>query len=484
MEGIPADKENYVTLFKQLRQVFDALQEKDGRQEPYLISFAGAAGDWTLTPGYDLPEILKYADWANVMTYDYFGAWESKWGAYTGPPAPLYFAMPPKFSGKTNSDFTLKYYVCRSEMPHKINMGVPFYGRYWENVAKNVDPDPKYDMWKIAERVDGKIVGGYLGWKEIAAKQLQDPAYEKHFNDLAKTPFMYNPTTKTYIGYEDPQSLSFKVQYASDKNLGGIMIWAIDLDDSLLTLLDIVSKADLCKNTDPKKIEYKCSPLKEKRWWTFEDDPNKAGMCGRSAPLYKGYYPLCDPDDPGYSCCGEFGYCGSGPDFCSCKTCRDYLTNPDQLLEEPIRPTLPEPRPYYLMDAPDGKRGRCGRDIEKISGMYPICNPDDLNSHCCSNGGFCGATSGHCDCDGCINFKTNPGYRFTEKTWWDWADGADKSGKCGPSAPKINGQTAICNPESKTAFCCSNTGFCGDTPDHCACTGCINFKNDPNYKYP
>lgn len=31
-------------------------------------------------------------------------------------------------------------------------------------------------------------------------------------------------------------------------------------------------------------------------------------MCGRSAPLYQGYYPVCDPDDPAHSCCGPFGY--------------------------------------------------------------------------------------------------------------------------------------------------------------------------------
>ena len=483
-EGIPADKENFVTLLKELRSVLDALQERDGRSEPYIISFAGAAGDWTLTPGYDLPEILKYADFANVMTYDYFGAWDSKWGAYTGPPAPLYFAMPPKFSGKTNADFTLKYYVCRSELPHKINMGVPFYGRFWENVAKNVDPDPKFDMWKIADPVDGKFVGGYLGWKDIVASHLNAPGNERHFNDIAKAPFIYNAAAKKYIGYEDPESLAFKVQYAVEKNLGGLMIWAIDLDDSELTMLDIVAKADLCKNTDPAKIEYKCSPLKEKRWWTFEDDPNKAGMCGRSAPLYKGYYPLCDPDDPGYSCCGEFGYCGSGADFCGCKTCKDYLNNPDQLLEEPIRPTIPEPRPYYLMDAPDGKRGRCGRDIEKLAGVYPICNPDDTNAHCCSNGGFCGATAGHCNCDDCVDFKANPAYRYREKTWWVWSDGADKSGRCGPSAPKINGKSPICNPDSKNAYCCSAAGYCGDTADHCSCNGCVNFKANPDYQFP
>ena len=137
VEGIPEDKQNYVLFMKEIRQALD----QHGGKGRYLLSLASAAGQWTLDPGYDLPGLLKYADFINIMTYDFFGAWESKWGAYTGPPAPLYFGMPPRFSGKTNVDWTVKYYVCRTDEPHKINMGVPFYGRYWKNIpTESIDP--------------------------------------------------------------------------------------------------------------------------------------------------------------------------------------------------------------------------------------------------------------------------------------------------------------------------------------------------------
>lgn len=88
MIGISADKENYVIFLRELRQKLG-----DDR----LISIAAGAGQEAFT-GYDVPNILKYVDWINVMTYDFFGAWDSQWGAYVGPNSPLHYSAP---SGKT-----------------------------------------------------------------------------------------------------------------------------------------------------------------------------------------------------------------------------------------------------------------------------------------------------------------------------------------------------------------------------------------------
>ncbi|EPB73278.1 glycosyl hydrolase, family 18 [Ancylostoma ceylanicum] len=202
-EGIPADKrkqflmtfssiedhslmnllENYVTLLSDLRTRLTNLATELGRTVPYEITLASAAGEWTIRPGYDLSGIMQYADFINVMTYDYYGAWGSQWGAYTGPPSPLFYGSPPGFSGKLNADFTMKYYSCRSGKPSKLNMGVPFYGR----------------------------------------------------------------------------------------NLGGLMIWAIDLDDYSNTLLDVISSADLCSGGSGDTSSYQCVPIDDIRWWTPEN---------------------------------------------------------------------------------------------------------------------------------------------------------------------------------------------------------------------
>ncbi|XP_054279682.1 uncharacterized protein LOC128997901 [Macrosteles quadrilineatus] len=469
-EGIPQDKQNYVNLMKEIRSALDNLASEVRRGEKFLLSFAGAAGQWTLDPGFDLPGLLKHADFANIMSYDYFGAWSSKWGAYTGPPSPLYFGMPPRFSGKTNVDWTVKYYTCKTQLPHKINIGLPFYGRFWKNVGQPVDG--KDGMWRTAERVNGVFEGGYKAWNEIP-EFLETGGFEQNFHEKSRTPYAWNPASKTFLGYENKKSLEAKVQYAVKKNVGGLMIWSVELDDDDLTLLNTVYQARLCDKTNPNEINHKCSPIDEKRWWTSEDGDDMAGLCGRSAPLYKGYYPVCDPDDPGYSCCGPAGYCGSGEKYCDCPTCKNYGDNPQKILEQPIKPTVPVT--WYFLNAEEGKRGRCGRKVKKLKDVFPTCNPDDDNAYCCSNGGYCGSKPEHCTCNGCINFKKNKNYRYGPKKWWDQSDGEDKAGKCGPKVPKVDGiYEAECEPNTKFN-CCSKNGYCGSGPEYCDCPGCKKF---------
>uniref|UniRef100_A0A914XCP5 GH18 domain-containing protein n=1 Tax=Plectus sambesii TaxID=2011161 RepID=A0A914XCP5_9BILA len=457
------------------------------RSEKYLLTFAGAAGQWTLDPGFDLPGLLSVADWVNVMTYDYFGAWSSEWGAYTGPPAPLYFGMPPRFSGKMNVDWTMKYYGCMSKLSHKLTMGVPFYGRYWENVGDAADKSNP--MWRIARSKNGTFAGGVTPWRDIEKNWTVNATV---FHERSKTPYIWDAEREMFLGFENPQSITYKMNYIKEKNLGGVMLWAIDLDDDDDTLMKTVTMGNMCENAtrDKDELMYRCSPISMKRWWTWDDDQEsyilqfqifsakKAGMCGRSAPLYDGYYPVCDPDDPGYSCCGKFGSCGSGASYCDCEECINYAADPSKITDEPIRPTIPIQ--WYTNDAADGLRGRCGRTIAKLNGKYPICNPDDPLAHCCSNGGYCGNSDAHCNCDGCIDFKQSPSFEFRPIRWWN----GDNAGQCGPTAPRLpTGETAICNPESKFS-CCSVFGYCGSGPEFCNCQGCVNFKENPDYVYP
>jgi hypothetical protein len=50
------------------------------------------------------------------------------------------------------------------------------------------------------------------------------------------------------------------------------MIWSIDMDDTNNTLLDVVADtiSRTQSNFSDKDEPYRCSPIKDKRWWTLE----------------------------------------------------------------------------------------------------------------------------------------------------------------------------------------------------------------------
>lgn len=67
--GQKADTANFVSLLQTLRSTFNASPRTLG------ISFTAPSSYWYLR-WFDLPSLIKYADWINLMTYDLHGVWD------------------------------------------------------------------------------------------------------------------------------------------------------------------------------------------------------------------------------------------------------------------------------------------------------------------------------------------------------------------------------------------------------------------------
>lgn len=59
--------------------------------------------------------------------------------------------------------------------------------------------------------------------------QNLNAGWTRRWNDDHKVAYAFSGNQ--WVGYDDTTSLTVKVDYAKSKNLGGVMFWAMDLDD-------------------------------------------------------------------------------------------------------------------------------------------------------------------------------------------------------------------------------------------------------------
>ena len=68
------------------------------------------------------------------------------------------------------------------------------------------------------------------------------------------------------------RTTEIQMSYIMENQIGGAMIWAIDFDDDQLGLLSTVANSGGCDPlTKGSQLTYKCSPINEQRWWTYDD---------------------------------------------------------------------------------------------------------------------------------------------------------------------------------------------------------------------
>ena len=218
------DKRNFTLLLKTVREELDAESNARARagSDRYLLTIATADREY-----FDHVEMSKlhvYVDWVNEMAYDFFNSLTATTGHQSG----LY---PSQFSSATdrNGDAAVKQYLAAGVPSEKIVLGVPFYGRGFAGVtARNNGINQPYERYEGDHSYD-ELVGKFIGKQGFA----------RYWDERAQAPYLWNSASRTFISYDDPQSIATKVCYVRARHLGGMMFWDLgsDWNDELLNAI-------------------------------------------------------------------------------------------------------------------------------------------------------------------------------------------------------------------------------------------------------
>ncbi len=231
----PEDKQNYTLMLQELRSQLTALTTVTSR--PYALSIAAPAGPGNYQ-NIELAKVGQTLDWINLMTYDFHGGWDSA----TGHNAPLYPnpADPsPDASARTqwNTSAAVTGYLSAGGPASKIIVGVPFYGRGWQNVGPTNNG--------LFQPGQGASIGtwepGMFDFKDLDQNYVSKNGYVRYWDNASQVPYLYNPAQRTFITYDDPQSIGLKSDYINSQNLGGAMLWELSADTSNNSLISALS---------------------------------------------------------------------------------------------------------------------------------------------------------------------------------------------------------------------------------------------------
>lgn len=218
----PEDKQNYTLMFQALREELDRAEQQTGKKLLLTTAVGGFKRFLDLT---EMGKAQAYLNYINLMTYDYFqdslGVSVHHTNLY---PSKMYV-------GQDNADKTVAEYIAAGVPASKLVMGLAFYGRS-AIVAENTQNG-------LGVKTTGRAQGG--GYTLIKDSLLNQQGFKYYRDKDAKAPYLYNPSTRQFISFDDEWSVKNKAAYVKDKMMGGVMFWEYSSDRKEY-LLDEVNK--------------------------------------------------------------------------------------------------------------------------------------------------------------------------------------------------------------------------------------------------
>lgn len=230
--------ERYTQFIHILRDTLDEAAKQDNTY--YWLTSAVSASSWVLG-GQTSSEFLDYLDFVSVMSYDYHGGWnqyvENQANLFADPndTETINMALP-------TLGFDWSYHFYRGAVQsEKILMGVPYYTRGWTNVSGGTNglhgtsKTPAVgneNIWHDDDENGKEVPAGANPLWHVLNLMKKDSNYKKYWDNVGKVPYVWNDVNKTFLTFEDEQSIQERINVVKENNLGGVLIWVMHGDYS------------------------------------------------------------------------------------------------------------------------------------------------------------------------------------------------------------------------------------------------------------
>lgn len=211
----PEDKHNFTLLVQELRSTLGKKAE---------ISFAAGGTKNCIDSCFEWDKVMPLVNRVNLMSYDLVSGYATVSGHHT----PLYSNSQQELS----ADFGVKALIAAGVPSQKIALGAAFYARIFQNTT-----DANQGLYQPTKFLRG------VSFKNFKTQFTEEKGFKYYWDDVSKAPYYYNASSKQFVTFDDPKSISLKTKYVIDQKLNGIMFWELTDDAYQNGLLDVIGEA-------------------------------------------------------------------------------------------------------------------------------------------------------------------------------------------------------------------------------------------------